>query len=82
MEDSSYWFHDGKDPQFAFDIIRLPKLIYSQVVAIYTGDCYLLNRHQALIDNAFREQIRKHISTCRGSYDHSTKTRQGDFLLR
>ena len=51
------WFPDGPDPQFAFDIIRLPKLICSQVVAFVTGHCYL-NRHQALIDNNFREQIR------------------------
>ena len=55
-----YWFPDGPDPKFAFDIIRLPKLICSQVVAWVTGHCYL-NRHQALIDDAQTEQIRKHI---------------------
>ena len=54
------WFPEGPDPQFAFDIIRLPKLICSQVVAFVTGHCHL-NRHQALIDNAETEQIRKHI---------------------
>ena len=54
-----YWFPDGPDPQFAFDIIRLPKLICSQVVAFITGHCHL-NRHQALIDDAETEQIRKH----------------------
>ena len=55
-----YWFPEGPDPQFAFDIIRLPKLICSQVVAFVTGHCHL-NRHQSLIDNAETEQIRKHI---------------------
>ena len=53
------WLPDGPDPQFAFDIIKLPKLICSQVVAFITGHCYL-NRHQALIDDAETEQIRKH----------------------
>ena len=55
-----YWFPDGPDPQFAFDIIKLPKLICSQVVAFITGHCHL-NRHQALIDDAETEQIRKHV---------------------
>ena len=55
-----YWFPDGPDAQFAFDMIRLPKLICSQVIAFVTGHCHL-NRHQALIDNTFREQIRKHV---------------------
>ena len=54
------WFPDGPDPKFAFDVIRLPKLICSQVVAFVTGHCYL-NRHQALIDNTFRESIRRHV---------------------
>ena len=53
-----YWFPNGPDPKFAFDMIRLPKLICSQVVAFVTGHCHL-NRHQALIDDAFTEQIRK-----------------------
>ena len=55
-----YWFPDGPDPKFAFDIIRLPKLICSQVIAWVTGHCYL-NRHQALIDNANTELIRRHV---------------------
>ena len=54
------WFPNGPDPKFVFDIIRLPKPICSQVVAFITGHCHL-NRHQALIDNANTELIRKHI---------------------
>ena len=55
-----YWFPNGPDPKFVFDIIRLPKPICSQVVAFITGHCHL-NRHQALIDDANTELIRKHI---------------------
>ena len=54
------WFPNGPNLKFAFDVIRLPKLICSQVVAWVTGHCYL-NRHQALIDNAETEQIRRHV---------------------
>ena len=55
-----HWFPDGPDPKFAFDIIRLPKLICSQVIAWVTGHCYL-NRHQALIDNANTALITRHL---------------------
>ena len=50
------WFPNGPRPDFAFDILRLPRVICSQVLQFVTGHSFL-NRHQALIDNAERDQI-------------------------
>ena len=50
------WFPDGPRPDFSFDIIRLPKVICSQVCQFLTGHCFL-NRHQALIDNSDRNRF-------------------------
>ena len=49
------WFPDSLRSGLAFDIIRLPKVICSQITQFITGHC-LLNRHQALIDNRERSQ--------------------------
>ena len=50
------WFPNGPRPDFAFDILRLPRVMCSQVLQFVTGHSFL-NRHQALIDNAERDQI-------------------------
>ena len=50
------WFPNGPRPDFAFDIIRLPRLLCSQMTQFVTGHCFL-NRHQALIDNSERAHI-------------------------
>ena len=47
------WFPDGPRRDFSFDIIRLPKVICSQITQFVTGHCFL-NRHQALIENEER----------------------------
>ena len=47
------WFPDGPRKDFSFDIIRLPKVICSQITQFVTGHCFL-NRHQALIENEER----------------------------
>ena len=51
-----YWFPDGPDPRFSFDLLRTPKLICKAVVQWVTGHCHL-NRHQAIIDESERQQI-------------------------
>ena len=50
------WFPSGPRPDFAFDIIKLPRVICSQLTQFVTGHCFL-NRHQALIDNSDRAHI-------------------------
>ena len=50
------WFPNGPRPDFSFDIIRLPRLLCSQITQFVTGHCFL-NRHQALIDNSERAHI-------------------------
>ena len=50
------WFPHGPRPDFAFDIIRLPRLLCSQMTQFVTGHCFL-NRHQALIDNSDRAHV-------------------------
>ena len=51
-----YWFPDGPRPDFAFDILRLPRVLCSQVCQFITGHCFL-NRHTALIENKFWNRI-------------------------
>ena len=50
------WFPDGPRPDFSFDIIRLPKVICSQVIQFITGHTFL-KQHQAVIDGAERDRI-------------------------
>ena len=47
------WFPEGPRRDFSFDVIRLPKVICSQITQFVTGHCFL-NRHQALIENEER----------------------------
>ena len=50
------WFPEGPRPNFAFSIIRLPRVICSQVTQFITGHSFM-NRHQAIIDNADRARF-------------------------
>ena len=47
-----YWFPDGPRPDFAFDLLRLPRVICSQLCQFITGHCFL-NKHTALIENNY-----------------------------
>ena len=53
---TKYWFPDGPRPDFAFDILRLPRVLCSQVCQFITGHCFL-NRHTALIENKYWNRI-------------------------
>ena len=50
------WFPEGPRKAFAFDILRLPRVLCSQVTQFVTGHTFL-NRHQAIIDNSERNQV-------------------------
>merc|ERR1712242_308017 len=51
-----YWFPDGPRPDFAFDILRLPRVLCSQICQFITGHCFL-NKHTALIENKYWGRI-------------------------
>ena len=53
---SKYWFPDGPRPDFAHDILRLPRVLCSQVCQFLTGHCFL-NKHTALIENNYWNRI-------------------------
>merc|ERR1712141_899376 len=48
---SRHWFPQGPRPSFAFEILRLPRPICSQIIHFVTGHNFL-RRHQALIDSS------------------------------
>jgi len=52
---SKMWFPHGPRPRFAFEILRLPRLLCSQVIHFVTGHNFL-RRHQALIES---EELRR-----------------------
>merc|ERR1712242_278964 len=51
-----YWFPDGPRPDFAFDILRLPRVLCSQVCQFITGHCFL-NKHTAMIENKYWNRV-------------------------
>ena len=51
-----YWFPDGPRPDFAFDILRLPRVLCSQVCQFITGHCFL-NKHTAMIENKYWDRV-------------------------
>ena len=52
---SKMWCPHGPRPRFAFEILRLPRLLCSQVIHFVTGHNFL-RRHQALIES---EELRR-----------------------
>ena len=53
------WFPEGPRPGFAFDILRLPRPLCSQIIHFVTGHNFL-RRHQAIIDSAELGYLEKH----------------------
>ena len=54
---SRYWCPDGPRPDFVHDILRLPRVLCSQICQFITGHCFL-NKHTALIENNYWDRIR------------------------
>ena len=47
---SRMWFPDGPRPSFAFEVLRLPRPVCSQIIHFVTGHNFL-RRHQAIIES-------------------------------
>ena len=56
---SKHWFPDGPRPKFAFEVLRLPRPICSQVIHFVTGHNFL-RRHQAIIDATDLNRLEQH----------------------
>ena len=56
---SKMWCPNGPRPGFAFDILRLPRLLCSQVIHFVTGHNFL-RRHQAIIDSTELGYLEQH----------------------
>ena len=56
---SKMWFPDGPRPGFAFEVLRLPRPICSQIIHFVTGHNFL-RRHQAIIDLEELSRLEKH----------------------
>ena len=52
------WFPDGPRVDFAFDCLRLPRPICSQIIHFVTGHNFL-QRHQAIINNSEKRAVEK-----------------------
>ena len=53
------WCPNGPRPEFAFEILRLPRPMCSQVIHFVTGHNFL-RRHQAIIDSAELQKLEQH----------------------